>query len=361
MLLTWGDSMDKLCDISGNSLKKRDMPGIAVAGNIVVDIVNTIDAYPERSMLANVLATERSVGGCVPNVGIALAKMDPELSISAVGMVGDDDNGSFVMLQMEEYGVDVSAVRVSEKYPTGCTYVMSDLKSGERTFFYVGGANNALDIDNIDITALNCKIFHIGYALLLDALDSEDPEYGTRLARLLRTVRERGIKTSLDAISSEKDNYAEKVKASLPHCDYLIVNEIECGMIAGVEPRYDDGGLNVDNIRTAMEKLIDWGVKDRVIIHTSEAGFMLTRDKKRTFVPSLVLPDGFIKGKVGAGDAYAAGCLYALYKGYDDRHVLEFASCAAAMSLSEPDSVSGIRQKNEIEALGKLYPRSDLA
>lgn len=67
----------------------------------------------------------------------------------------------------------------------------------------------------------------------------------------------------------------------------------------------------------------------------------------------------YIKGSVGAGDAFAAACLYALYNGYDDKHMLEFASAAAAMSLSESDAVSGMRSREEIEALGRKYKRRE--
>lgn len=103
-----------------------------------------------------------------------------------------------------------------------------------------------------------------------------------------------------------------------------------------------------------------YGVKDKVIVHCSEAGFMLNADGSFLAVPSLELPQGFIKGSVGAGDAYAAGCLYGLYNNYDDRRILEFASCAAACCLSESDSISGMRPRAEAEKLQELYPRRRL-
>ena len=67
-------------------------------------------------------------------------------------------------------------------------------------------------------------------------------------------------------------------------------------------------------------------------------------------MPSLRLPDGFIKGSVGAGDAFCAGCLYGIYNGYDDRRILEFASGAAAYSLAAEDSVGGMKTADEIDA-----------
>ena len=106
-----------------------------------------------------------------------------------------------------------------------------------------------------------------------------------------------------------------------------------------------------------MDKFIEYGVSDKVIIQCCEGGFALGADGTFTAVASLELPEGYIKGSVGAGDAFAAACLYALYNAYDDVHMLEFASAAAAMNLSAPDSVSGMRSKEEIEELNRRFKR----
>lgn len=42
--------------------------GIAVAGNIIVDIVKNVDCYPQLGMLANIRSLSPAIGGCVPVV-----------------------------------------------------------------------------------------------------------------------------------------------------------------------------------------------------------------------------------------------------------------------------------------------------
>ena len=72
------------------------------------------------------------------------------------------------------------------------------------------------------------------------------------------------------------------------------------------------------------------GVKEKVIIHCKKAGFCLdVKTNTFTCVPSLKLPKELIKGSVGAGDAFCAGCLYAIYNGYDDQEMLAFANLVA--------------------------------
>jgi sugar/nucleoside kinase (ribokinase family) len=85
-----------------------------------------------------------------------------------------------------------------------------------------------------------------------------------------------------------------------------------------------------------------------VILHCPEAGFCLDADGTYTVVPSIKLEKGFIKGTVGAGDAFCAGCLYGIYNALEDREMLEFASGAACCNLMAEDSVSSMRDKNFI-------------
>ena len=77
-------------------------------------------------------------------------------------------------------------------------------------------------------------------------------------------------------------------------------------------------------------------------------------------MPSLKVPKDDIKGSVGAGDAFCAGCLYGLYNGYQSRQILEFASAVAACSLLEVNSVDGMKPKKEILKLANKYGRLTL-
>jgi sugar/nucleoside kinase (ribokinase family) len=352
--------LSEVFGVSIDYLFKCDTRGIAIAGNILVDIVNIIDKYPEKNMLANIQETEYAVGGCVPNTTIDLARIDPDIFLTALGKVGNDENGRYVLSQMKKYGIDVSGVKVDENVSTAADNVMTEKSSGERTFFYSGGANRCFGIDDINIDELDCRIFHAGYILLLDALDENDDEYGTKMARLLHMVSQRGIKTSIDVVSEEGDRFREKIIPSLKYCDYAIMNEIESCRVTGLSPRNDDGTVKIENIKKTMLYFLELGVREKVIVHCCEAGFLADKNGEFIAVPSLDLPDGYIKGSVGAGDAYAAASLYGIYKGWDNKRILEFASAAAACNLAEADSISGMRSSKEIDKLCNTYKRRNI-
>ena len=308
--------------------------GIAVAGTILVDKINEISAYPASGELTKILSVSRAVGGAVPNVGIDIKRVDPTITVKAVGKIGNDGEGDFLVNTLEENGVD-SSLLVRGEMPTSFTDVMS-IVGGQRTFFTYPGACADFGYEDVDFENLDAKMLHLGYFLLLDKVDGGDGE------RILKKAKEMGIKTSIDLVSENSDRY-HIVKSCLKYVDNVIINELEAGMIAGIEPCRE----NLEKIARAIKGM---GVSERVIIHMPEIGVCLS-DNGFFTLPSWELPKGFIKGKTGAGDAFCAGALIGIYRGLDEMGVLTLASKAATVSLSAPDSIGGMISEAEIDKL----------
>ena len=325
--------------------------GITIAGNMIVDTVKMVSTYPEIGHLADIYDVQRAVGGCVPNTIIDLAKMQGGIPLYAAGRVGSDDGGRFVCDTLKENGVDVSRVSVSNQKQTSFSDAMSAVDTGERTFFHYRGANAEFSPEHVPVDQLDCDLLHIGYILLLDAFDAPDSEYGTVMARYLSEVQKRGIATSIDVVSGDEALFKEKVTPALKYCDYAIMNEIEGCSVTGLAPRDENGKLIVDNIVKTLEAFMAMGVKKRVVLHCPEAGFCLDAQTGLTIEPSFKLEKGYIKGSVGAGDAFCAGCLYAIYQEKDARWMLRYAAAAAAANLSAPDSISGMKTHEELEKM----------
>jgi len=324
--------------------------GINLVGQLVVDYVKTIAAYPSPGMLAHIGSIQQAVGGCVTNTAIDLATIDPSIPLTAVGRVGDDDAGRYVLDCLRRAGVSTKDMVVSSTMPTGFTDVMNAADTGERTFFHCHGANAEFSPADVPRDALPYDLMHIGYILLLDAMDAADPEYGTVMARFLHDVQAMGIATSIDVVSGQGGLFREKVIPALRYCDYAIMNEIEACSATGLSPRHADGSLHMENLIRTLEQFMAMGVRRRAVIHCPEAGLCMDAESGLTIVPSFRLPEGYIKGSVGAGDAFCAGCLYAIHHGKDPEWMLRFAAAAAAANLSAPDSVSGMKPADELIA-----------
>lgn len=325
--------------------------GITIAGNILTDYVKTVSTYPRPGKLADIYEVQCAVGGCVPNTLIDLARMGTGIPLSAAGRIGDDENGRFALRAMQEAGVKTDHVSVSAQRQTSFSDAMSAVDTGERTFFHYRGANAEFSPADLPPQALNCDLLHIGYILLLDAFDAPDSEYGTVMARYLHDVQQQGILTSIDVVSGEAGLFQEKVIPALRYCDYAIMNEYEGGSVSGLDVRYPDGTLNQENVIKSLEFILSKGVKKRVVLHCPEGGFCLDAEKGLFIEPSLKLSKDYIKGSVGAGDAFCAGCLYAIYQAKDPRWMLRYAAAAAAANLSAADSTSGMKSCGELQRM----------
>lgn len=350
----------KIFGVTVDYLMTGERKGITIAGNILSDVVKIVDCYPNVGMLANISEIKKGVGGCVPNTLIDIAKIDNSVPLSALGKVGDDDYGKYVIGEMVKHGINCDKVKVSQDKPTSFSDVMS-IPSGERTFFHARGANAEFSPADIDISSLNCSILHIGYILLLDAFDKEDEEYGTVMARFLHDVQMAGIKTSVDVVSDATADYKAKIIPALKYCDYIILNEVESCMLSDLPPYDENGKLLVENIRKTMELMASFGVKEKIVVHCKPAGFCYdVATGNFSVVTSVDVPRSEIKGSVGAGDAFCAGTLYAIYNNYSDEDILRFASSAAVCNLFAENSTDGMLPKEEINKLEGKYGRMSI-
>ena len=330
---------------------------ITFCGNILVDSVKTISTWPEKGMLVQISDVRRSVGGSVCNTGVDLKVLDPSVEVSALGKVGADDAGDFAVSALEAKGLDCSRVLRVADVPTTFTDVMTVAGTGERTFFNMHGADSRLLPDDVDATKLDCDIFHLGYLLLLDGLDAPDAEFGTQAARLLAKVQAAGIKTSVDIVSEQSERFPKIVRPALRYCDYLVVNEIEGALATGLPCRGADGTVTVEALSKIAEALFALGVREKVVLHCPEMSVCRSADGAVSVVPSLELPSEWIKGAVGAGDAFCAGMLYSFLTGLSDEAGMKLASCAAAANLAVTDSISGALPLAETLELEKRFNR----
>jgi sugar/nucleoside kinase (ribokinase family) len=179
------------------------------------------------------------------------------------------------------------------------------------------------------------------------------------MARLLNKAKMQGMKTSIDVVSESGDRFKTLVTPALKYTDYCIINELETQQTTGVRLRDEDGRLHVENMKAALEKLFDLGVSTWAVIHCPEIGCGMDVDGNYHEARSLKLPKGYIKGTVGAGDAFCAGVLYAAETGEPLQKALKLGVCSAAASLSEVSASDGVKTVNEVLKLYTQFPPED--
>ncbi len=128
----------------------------------------------------------------------------------------------------------------------------------------------------------------------------------------------------------------------MPYVDVLIANEEDCQMVFGIkadDTDVDGGVLSLDGYKTVAKKLAERFDLHTVAITLRESisandnvwSAMLYNQKEFYFSKKYNL---HIVDRVGGGDSFAAGLIYALSEGMDNQSVIEFAVAASALKHS---------------------------
>ena len=328
--------------------------GMLAGGNWIIDQVKIIDVYPKHEQLANIFDQSQGTGGSPYNVLLDLAKMGAGFPLQGAGLVGQDALGKYILEDCRRNNIDPKFISVSPGTSTSYTDVMTEQEGGRRTFFHNRGANATWDGSEIDFTASSARIFHLGYLLLLDAIDQDEPEYGTVGAALLAKARAVGMKTSIDVVSEDSDRFAKIISPALKQVDYCILNEVEGSKVTGVQVR-ENGKLLTDGIEEIATKLFELGVGELIAIHFPEGSFAQSKEGEKVWHGSLALPKGYIKGAAGAGDAFCAGVLYGVHENWSLEKSLLTGTCAATACMSDPTCTDGLRSLDECLALAEKF------
>ena len=340
---------------SDTSQSEIQRSGVLAGGSWIVDQVKIIDTYPSQDQLANIFSEAQGTGGSPFNILIDLSSLNASFPLQGCGKIGMDSQGDWILDLCGKSKINTDLLDRDADLSTSYTDVFTVRSTGRRTFFHQRGANAKWDGRELDFKKTQAKIFHIGYLLLLDALDAADDEFGTKAARLLKRAQDAGLKTSIDVVSEDSDRFASIVNPALKFTDYAILNEIEAGKTTGFKIRDNNNALNKSDLKKAVDAMFESGVKELVVVHFPEGAYAKSANGEEIFQPSLNIPDSFIKGGAGAGDAFCAGTLLGIHDNLPLERSLQIGVGAAATCLSHPTCTEGVGSQEEIESLISKY------
>lgn len=327
--------------------------GILAGGNWIIDHVKILNTWPAQDALATIVSESSGNGGSPYNVLKDLARLRAPFPLSAVGLIGDDSDGHLILADCRAEGIDTAQLQRTTAAPTSYSDVMTDQSTGRRTFFHQRGTNALLGPEHFDFSQTNAKIFHLGYLLLLDRLDTFDEQGLTGAAVVLRAARAAGMRTSLDCVSDSSDRFLAVAAPALPHVDYFFANDFEAGRLTGVAV-HDCDGRDLAPLRRAAALLLEAGVHAWVFIH-SPHGIFAASANEEMWQPSLRVPQARIKGAAGAGDALAAGILHGLHEEWPLPACLRLGVSAAAASLFDATCSASVKSADECLQLAEEF------
>lgn len=313
------------------------MAQVVCVGIIVADVVaKPVDVWPERGKLALVPRMELHIGGCAANTAVGLARIGVPSGV--IGRVGQDGFGDFCVADLKGEGVEVAGVVRDAEALTSATMVMVH-GDGERSFIHSLGANANLTDGDIDWEiAGEADVLHVAGAFLMPSLDGEPT------ARLLREARARGITTALDTAWDSMGNWMELLGAALPYVDIFLPSIEEAKMLTGEE----------EPERIARD-LLSRGV-GLVGLKMGERGSFICTKGESVMVPPYQV--NAIDAN-GAGDAFVAGFLTGIVKGWDLARTGRFANAVGALCTTAVGTTTGLRSLEETERfMGETATRS---
>ena len=328
--------------------------GVLCAGTWCVDLNKVIAAWPAEDTSNEVLSIDRQGGGSGHNMAMDLKRLDPNLPVDAMGLVGHDDDGRFLLGQCDAFGVERSHLQARAEAPTLCVDAFCVAGSGRRTHFYYQGVAALLAPSDFDFARSQARILHLGLPGAHRRMDEPIEGQGNGWAAVLKRARAQGLQTSIELMSIAPQRLFDLARPILPHLDYLIVNDFEIGAVTGIETRTGDVA-NVNAVRRAITAAFALGPMRVIAVHFPQGAITGVRSGALQHSGSLDVPAEAIASVNGAGDAFAAGFLYGVHEGWEIEACARLAHSCAAASMRQLSTVAGVASVGECLALAERW------
>ncbi|WP_128860165.1 carbohydrate kinase family protein [Methanocella paludicola] len=285
---------------------------IATIGDINVDLIARIDRIPATGKQVVTRDLQMHGGGCSANFSLSCSRLG--MGTQLFGKVGDDVFGRYVLLELEDNGVDTANVLLTDKR-TGMTFAM--VQGIERSFITYQGENATLCLDDIDISRISADIVHLPSYFLMDSLRHD-------YIKLIDLIHAAGIKVSFDTGWDPRGFIEETVgplREILPKVDLFMPNMDEARNILKLG---GDAGPE-----KAAGMLVGMGVKTAVV-KVGEGGCWIADRNTSEYVPAFKVD---VVDTTGAGDNFAAGFISAYISGRTLRESAVIGSATAALKI----------------------------
>lgn len=287
-------------------------PQLSIVGDVGVDLVlGTLDAWPHIGTELLMPRSELRAGGSGANAALAARHIGQ--STHLISAVGNDHFGHWLA---EQFAGIRASLEVCDRETTISVGLMHSC--GERNFFTTHGHLQQLSVQHVlkhlrPIAAADIAPIALFTApFLLTDLRS-------RYVDLLAEAAQRGYRVALDTGWPPEGWDRDEVLAWLPHCDHLLINELEARSIAGTEDLDDALALLARALKPGASLVVKVGARGALgMAH----GQRIAHDTE----------PADIFDTIGAGDAFNAGYLSARLRGGDLAESLA-AGCRTARAI----------------------------
>ncbi len=290
-----------------------DVVGVGIA---CVDLNATVTSIPRID--ENVLITDyrKQMGGTVSTALAALQRFG--MKTKYMGVLGDDENGRFVVENMNAEGIDVGSVRLAQDESSPFSLVMVDSMTGKRSIAFFPGCAFLVPADCVESEAMkSAKLLHV-----------DSPTQAVFAA--CEGAKAAGVTISLDA------NAPFPGLEELLHLSNIFITSSD------VFYRICD---KQDPVEAGKAVLNEYKLDLVVVTLGAEGSVAIT--------PTATTASHGFKVEVvdttGAGDVFHGAYLYGHLKGWDIKRTLRFANAAGALMCTTQTGWAGIPTIKQVE------------
>ena len=273
-----------------------------IIGSLTMDVLLQVPHLPARQQDINIAAQQMKSGGCAYNVYEAVKCCGGQPHFA--GVVG---KGAFADAVRKEVGHDPHMILFDSDEENGCCYCLVE-PDGERTFICVHGAEyrfRAQWLSQLDPASYGW--------LYLCGIDLEEAQN----ACLIQFAIHSGLRLML-APGPRLTSIQEQLSLLMPLHPTLHLNEQEAQIMSGQQ----------DAVQAALALRAQGA--DNVIITLGSSGSIACGPNGTVSHAARKVE---VTDTIGAGDAHAGACLYALSQGMTLNEMLELADATAERAL----------------------------
>ena len=306
---------------------------IVVLGDINVDIMGRVKAWPKPGEDCLAQGLEIRCGGVGANCAFGLARWGAAPRL--VGCVGQDIFGEYVLKILRASNVNVRHVQRTSAAITGMFYI-NVTPDGERTFFGGRGANALLRWPHRGTAwAKGAAAVHIAGHSFLDRGSAQAARH------LIKAIHARGGWVSLDVGMQPSKAIPQKILQKARSVDILLVSLDEAAALTGTRDPFK-----------AFAALRKAGARE-VVLKVGRRGCLISESHHPVLVPSFAV---HVKDSTGAGDAFVAAFLQARLRRWPTIESAIAANAAGALATTVVGAGQNLPGEREVAALLSAQP-----
>ncbi len=260
-----------------------------------------------------------AVSGAAGSAAIVAAKHG--LRVQAVGGVGEDLMGDWVLRRLDDFGVDRQMMQRCPDFATSSS-IVTTRPDGARPALHKLGATAGFYVEDTALDrVLDTKILHIGGVGLMDAMDKG------RNAEVLAEAKARGVTTTLDVFASTPDDLA-LIKPLLAHTDVFMPSEEEAMALSGLTDFED-----------IAQFLLDQGTGAVILTLGADGAMYRDQTGAKIDIPAFNID---VVCTCGCGDCFNAGFATGLHLNRSVKDCIRLGQASSAQNATGLGSQAGV-------------------